>query len=187
MKRILVLSLLFALGASVAEPAFAMRVVHRGARRTTVVVRPGWPLRRPQRSVVVHTSVAVRVTPARYVAPVFFTGVAVGAAIAASREAQIWEGAATLDREDDWTESTLSCDTRGTGLWLQVKEGKAQFDWAEVVFANGDAQVVDFSERTYPEGLYTLLDFRDGRRVDHVRLVSRAATPEARVVLKMQK
>jgi hypothetical protein len=187
MKRMLALSLLFAIGVSSAEPAFAARIIHRGARRTTVIVRPGWPLRRAQRSVVVHTGVAVRVTPVRYVAPVFFTGMAVGAAIAANREALVWEGAAALDREDDWTESTLSCDGRGTGLWLQVKEGKVQFDWAEVVFANGDAQVVDFSERTYEEGLYTLLDFRDGRRVDHVRFVSRAATPEARVVLKMQK
>ena len=185
--RALVLSLLVALGVSAAEPALAGRIFYRGVRRTTVIVRQDWPLRRPQRTVVVHGSVAVSVTPARYVAPVFFTGAAVAAAVAASRDALIWEGAATVDREDDWTENTMSCDSRGTALWLQVKEGKVQFDWAEVVFANGDAQVVDFSERTYDEGLYTLLDFRDGRRVDHVRVVSRAATPEARVVLKLQR
>ena len=70
---------------------------------------------------------------------------------------------------------------------MQVKEGQAQFDWAEVVFANGESQVVDFSERTYGDGLYSLLEFRDGRRVDHVRLVARAASPDVRVILKMQK
>jgi hypothetical protein len=42
-------------------------------------------------------------------------------------------------------------------------------------------------ERTHGEGLYELLDFKDGRKVDHVRVVARAATKDARVVLRMQK
>ena len=68
-----------------------------------------------------------------------------------------------------------------------VAGGKVQFDWAEVVFENGDAQVVDFAEKAHGPGLYSLLDFRDGRKVDHVRLVARAKSREARVVLKMEK
>jgi hypothetical protein len=46
---------------------------------------------------------------------------------------------------------------------------------------------VDFGEKTYGAGLYNLLDFRDGRRVDHVRGVARAQSSEARLVLRMEK
>ena len=99
----------------------------------------------------------------------------------------MWEDGETLAKDEDWTEFTLTCDNRGTRLWLEVAAGKVQFDWAEVVFENGDAVVVDFAEKTHRPGLYSLLDFRDGRKVDHVRLVARAKTPEARVVLKMEK
>jgi hypothetical protein len=42
-------------------------------------------------------------------------------------------------------------------------------------------------EWTRDPGFYELLDFRDGRQVDHVRLVARARTPEARVALQMEK
>ena len=87
----------------------------------------------------------------------------------------------------DWTELTLNCDSRGTKLWFEIQGGKVQVDWAEVVFENGDTRVVDFKERTYGPGLYPLLDFRDGRKVDHVRLVARAKGDGARVVLKMEK
>ena len=62
-----------------------------------------------------------------------------------------------------------------------------QVDWAEVVFENGNSQVVDFSESTLGPGLYSLFDFHDGRRVDHVRMVARARSPEAKLVLRMQK
>jgi hypothetical protein len=56
-----------------------------------------------------------------------------------------------------------------------------------VVFENGDARVVDMKEWTRGPGYYELLDFRDGRRVDHVRVVARARSDEARVALKMEK
>ncbi len=36
-------------------------------------------------------------------------------------------------------------------------------------------------------GLYPLLDFADGRKVDHVRMVARARSDEAKVALKMEK
>ena len=99
----------------------------------------------------------------------------------------MWEDTESFAKEDDWTEVTLNADSRGTKLWLDVREGKAQFDWAEVVFENGDATVVDFSEKTLTPGLYSLLDFRDGRKVDHVRLVGRAKSDEAKVALMMEK
>ena len=191
MRRFFAVLLLLVLALQVAEPAFARRrvVVRRGPHhRTTVVVHRGWPLRRPARVVVVRPARAVvRVTPGVYLAPVVFTGVVVAAASAPARDVFAWEDAETLAKDEDWTEVTLNADSRGTKLWLDVREGRVQFDWAEVVFENGDAQVVDFKERTCTPGLYSLLDFRDGRKVDHVRLVARAKSDEARVALMMEK
>jgi len=187
--RSLSIALLMVLGLQIAEPAFARRVVVRHTHKRTVVhVHRGWPLRRPARVVVVRPArVAVRVTPAVYLAPVMFTGAVVAATVASSGDLLVWEDGETLTRNDDWTEFTLNSDSRGTRLWLEVASGTVQADWAEVVFANGDTQVVDFAERTQGPGLYPLLDFADGRMVDHVRMVARAKTPEARVVLKLEK
>jgi hypothetical protein len=192
MKRLFAFALLLVLGLQMVEPAFAARrvVVRRGPRghRTTVVVHRGWPLRRPARVVVVRPArVVVRVAPAHYLAPVIFAGVIVAATAAPATDILAWEDAETIEKDDDWTEFTLNADSRGTKLWLQVKDGAVQFDWAEVVFENGDAVVVDFQEKTHHEGLYSLLDFRDGRKVDHVRVVARAKSESARVVLKMEK
>ncbi len=137
---------------------------------------------------MVHPArVTVRVHPAVYLAPVVFTGAVVAVASSPAADAIVWEDGETLSRRDDWTEFTLNCDARGEKLWLEIVHGKVQADWAEVVFQNGQAQVVDFSELTHGPGLYSLLDFADGRKVDHVRMVARAKTKEARVVLRMQK
>jgi hypothetical protein len=80
----------------------------------------------------------------------------------------------------------LEVNDRGRELFLEMI-GRAQLDWAEVVFGNGQARVVDFRERTHKPGLYSLLDFRDGRMVRYVRLVARAQSPEARLVVRMAK
>ncbi len=190
MRRLLSILLLLLVGLQSAGPAFAARrktVVRHKHTRTTVVVHRGWPLRRPARVVVVRPArVVVRVTPATYLAPVVFAGVVIAVANAPAREILVWEDGETLAKDEDWTELTLNCDSRGTRLWLDVTSGRLQMDWAEVVFENGDAQVVDFRERTHAPGLYSLLDFRDGRKVDHVRLVARAKSDAARVVLKME-
>ena len=189
MKRWMMLFLVLVLGVAAVEPAFGARrvVVRRGRhQRTMVVVHRGWPLRRPLRTVVVRPArVTVRVAPAAFLAPVVFAGVLV--ATGPARDILVWEDGETLAKDEDWTEFTLACDNRGTKLWLEIAAGKAQLDWAEVVFENGDTQVVDFTEKTLSPGLYPLLDFRDGRMVDHVRLVARAKSAEARVVLKMEK
>jgi len=192
MKRWIVIALLLALGIQAFEPAFAgprKRAARRVVRhRTVVVVHRGWPLRRPLRQVWVRPArVPVRVAPALYLAPVFFTGVVVAAASAPAREILVWEDGETLEKDDDWAEFTLSCDSRGTKLWLEIVNGKIQADWAEIVAENGDTWVVDFKEKTHGPGLYPLLDFPDGRKIDHVRMVAKSKSDEARVVLKMQR
>ena len=192
MKRFLVFVLLLAIGVQVAAPAFAARrhAAHRRVvhKRTTVVVHRGWPIRRPARVVVVRPArTVVHVRPVRYLAPVVFVGTVVAISAAAGRDVLVWEDAESFSKDEDWTEITLNADSRGRKLWYQVVDGRVQADWAEVVFENGDATVVDFRERTHGPGLYSLLDFRDGRRVDHVRLVVRAKSDEARIALKMEK
>jgi hypothetical protein len=97
-----------------------------------------------------------------------------------------WEDAETLEREEEWTEFTLNADARGAKLYLEI-DGNADLNFAEVVFENGDVQVVDFEEKNHKPGLYSLLDFKDGRKIDHVRLMARARTKEARVALVMAK
>ena len=190
MKRLMVLFLLAVLSLQSVAPAEAARrrvVVRRGPHhRTVVVVHRGWPLRRPLRAVVVRPArVTYRVAPAVFLPMVVWTGVIV--ASVPHRDVLVWEDGETLNKDEDWTEFGLSCDNRGTQLWLEVASGRAQFDWAEVVFENGETRVVDMKEWTRGPGIYPLLDFRDGRMVDHVRLVARAKSDEARVVLKMQK
>ncbi len=189
MKRILIICMLALLGLQAVEPALAARrvVVRRGPhRRTVVVVHRGWPLRRPLRAVVVRPArVTVRVAPAVFLPMVVWAGVVIATAPAA--DILVWEDGETLNQDEDWTEFTLNADSRGTRLWLQVASGRAQFDWAEAVFENGDTRVVDMKEWTRGPGYYELLDFKDGRKVDHVRLVARAKSDEARVVLKMEK
>lgn len=193
LTRLFAIAMLMLLGIQIAEPAFAARRVvvrHRGGphHRTTVVVHRGWPLRRPARAVVIHPArVTVRVAPVTFLAPVVFTGVVIAAASAPAKDILVWEDGETLAKDEDWTEFTLNCDARGTKLWYEVAAGKVQADWAEVVFENGDTQVVDFAEKSHGAGLYPLLDFKDGRKVDHVRMVARAKTDEARIVLRMEK
>ncbi len=188
MRRILLAAFVLLLSLEVVAPSDAAKrvVVRRGPhRRTAVVVHRGWPLRRAARVVVVRpVRVAYRVQPGVFLAPVAFGAVVV--ATAPARDVLVWEDGETLNKDEDWTEFTLNCDSRGTRLWLDVTSGRLQLDWAEVVFENGDTQVVDFRERSHGPGLYSLLDFRDGRKVDHVRMLARARSDAARVVLKME-
>ncbi len=154
-------------------------------RRAAVVVRPGHPIRRPMHPVVFRRpAVVVRVAPAR------FLPVVVWAPLVVTRPAPsalIWQDAETLFKDDGWSETLFDSNQRGRRLYFEVMSGKVQLDFAEVVFENGDTQVVDFSEKTRDPGFYALLDFPDGRRVDHVRLIARAKSREARVVLVMEK
>lgn len=184
MKNTLLVGLL--LGASVltAGSAEAGRVVVRKGARTTrvrVTVHPGFPIRRSLPDVVVRAGV-VRVVPRVYLAPVAFR-----AAVVSLPATRAWNGAETLEREDGWTDFTLNVDQRGTGLLLEIDRGSAQVSFAEVVFENGDAQVVDFNDRVHATGVYSLIDFKDGRKVDHVRVVAKADSRESTIRVHLLK
>jgi hypothetical protein len=49
------------------------------------------------------------------------------------------------------------------------------------VFDNGETQVVDFNDHVHRTGIYSLLDFRNGRKVDHVRIVAKADTSASEI------
>ncbi|HEX2834669.1 MAG TPA: hypothetical protein VHW00_16780 [Thermoanaerobaculia bacterium] len=174
MKRLVLIALIlvsFLPYAPIAEAARVRVKTRRGnVVRVRVNTRPGFPIRRTMPTVVVRGPV-VRVAPRAYLAPVAFTAVAL-ATIPPAR-ARVWEASETLDREDGWTDFTLDVDRRGTKLLLDI-DGEAQVSFAEVVFDNGEAQVVDFNDRVHKRGTYELLDFRNGRKVDHVRIVAKA-------------
>jgi len=182
MKRAATLAVLCVLLIAAAAEARRVRVVHRG-HRGTVVVHKGFPLHRSFPHVFVRASrVAVRVTPR-----VFLPSVAFGAVVVAAPAADVsvWRESEDLDRKDGWTEFTLNVDRRGSKLLLKIDEGPAQISFAEVVFENGEAQVVDFADKRQNQGIYSLLDFKDGRKVDHVRIVAQAARDSTEITVHL--
>ena len=157
--------------------------VRRGpAGRTRVTVTAGFPIRRTLPTVVVRPAPVVRVAPRVYLSPVVFT-----AAVVASvpSNVDVWRASEALEREDGWTDFTMNIDRRGDKMFLQVDRGAAQISFAEVVFENGEAQVVDFNDRTLGKGVYSLLNFRDGRKIDHVRVVAKATSKETELTLHL--
>jgi hypothetical protein len=158
--------------AGVAEAARVRVVKTRPRARARIVVHPGFPLHRTLPTVVVRSGPAVRVAPRVYLAPLTFGAVVVALPAA---KARAWTGAEELEREDGWTDFTMNIDRRGTRLLLEIDQGPAQLNFAEIVFENGETQVVDFGDKVHAKGIYSLLDFASGRKVDHVRVVANAA------------
>ena len=187
MKRVLLILALASVAAS--GPAEARRVVTAAGSHTAVVlVGEGWPLHRAPRLAVIHMGRStVQVASRSYLPAVAFPGAATAAAVAPSRDGMAWEDGETLAKREDWTEFTLVAGALARRIWLEIDAGKVQFDWAEVVFDNGDSQVVDFGEKSYGAGLYSMLDLKAGRRVDHIRVLARAKSGEAKVILRLQK
>ena len=171
--------------AATASSGMDRRVVRR---RTVVIVHRGFPIVRPLRHVIIHPIIRpYRFAPRIFLPLAFWTGVAVTAAAVPAPHFMVWEDGENLLAQEGWTEFTLNCENTGTKLWLEIVKGRVRLDWAEVVFGNGEAQVMDMKEYVRDPGHYLLLDFANGREVDHVRMVAQAETPEARLVLKIQK
>ena len=174
---------LLVLSAVVPEQADAQRrrtvVVRRGpVRRTTIVVRPGHPIRRALPRTVVFRPARKVVVVGRPL--VFLPALAWTAAVVATLPAEnqlLWEDAEVFSKDEEWVDLNFGVDQRGTALLLDV-DGRAQLSFAEVTFENGDVQVVDFNDTTHGKGLYNLLDYKDGRRVMTVRILARSETPE---------
>ncbi len=152
-------------------------VVKRPIVRTRVFVRPGHPLRRGLPATVV-------VRPARRVvtvgAPAVFLPSVVwvpATAVVPSPDRLTWQDSESIVKEEGWVDANFGIDMRGNALFLQI-DGKTKLNFAEVYFANGNVQVIDFNEKTRETGTYRLLDFNDGRHVSTVRILARSESDE---------
>lgn len=127
--------------------------------------------------------VTVRVQPRVHLAPVTFRAVVVTTPPPAER--RVWTDAETLQRRDGWTDFTMNVDRRGDRMLLEIDRGAARIDKVELVFDNGDAQAVNFNNAVHGTGLYSLIEFRDGRKIDHVRVIAKADTKESVIRLHL--
>jgi hypothetical protein len=150
--------------------AARVRVTRTGPRgRTRVTVR------------TVRPAPVVRITPRVHLAPVVFTA----AVVSTIPNNQVWHDSEEITRREGWTEFVMNVDRRGDRMFLEIDRGAAQISYAEVVFENGEAQFVDFNDKQYGKGVYSLLDFRDGRKVDHVRVVAQAESRETQITVRL--
>src|SRR6266850_2340956 len=157
-------------------------VVHRPVARTTLVVRNGYPIRR-----VLPSAVVVR--PAHRVvtvgAPLVFLPSLVWAprvVVMPSSERLVWQDSERIDRDEGWVDTNFGVDESGNALFLDIN-GKAKLNFAEVTFANGNVQVVDFNDQTHGPGIYKLLDFADGRRVMTVRILAKSESEDTKLAV----
>ena len=171
----------------VVRPARPARVVvRRPVARTRLVVRNGYPIRR-----VLPTTVVVR--PAHRVvavgAPLVFLPNLVWTprvvAIPAG-DRLVWQDNETISSDEGWVDSNFGIDESGNALFLDIN-GRAGMNFAEVTFANGNVQVLDFNEQTHSTGIYRLLDFADGRRVKTVRILAKSESDETKLTVYLSK
>jgi hypothetical protein len=186
LSAVLLIAILLAVSS---EPAAARRkrvvVRHGPHHRTTVVIHTGHPIRRPLPAVIVRPARVVVAVPVRplFLAPVVWTATAI---TLPPRDRLIWEDSEVITEDEDWVDVTLGVNQRGGALYFKL-DGKAQLNFAEVVFGNGDVQVVDFKDKTRKSGIYSLLNFRNGREVSYVRIVARSKSDETRITLLLDR
>jgi len=102
------------------------------------------------------------------------------------RERLVWQDSERINRDEGWVDTNFGIDQSGNALYLDIN-GKAELNFAEVTFANGNVQVVDFNDRTHGPGVYKLLDFADGRRVMTVRLLAMSESEDTTLGVYLSK
>lgn len=161
-------------------------VVRRPVVHTRLVVRNGYPIRRVLPATVVVRPVGRVVTvgaPLVFLPRLVWTPTVV--AIPAG-ERLVWQDSEQINRDEGWVDTTFGIDASGNALFLDIS-GKADLNFAEITFANGNVQVVDFNERTHGTGVYKLLDFNDGRRVMTVRMLVKSESEETKLAVYLSK
>ena len=161
-------------------------VVPHPMRRSTLVVHRGHPVRR-----VLPGSVLVR--PARRAvvvgAPLVLLPSLAWSAQSVSLppgDRLVWQDSEQIKDDEGWVDTNFGVDSAGNALFLDMT-GKTRLNFAEITFANGNVQVVDFHERTHGAGIYKLLDFRDGRQVKTVRMLAKSESDETKLTLYLSK
>ncbi|HTQ45653.1 MAG TPA: hypothetical protein VMI75_23000 [Polyangiaceae bacterium] len=155
------------------------------ARPAPVAVGPGFPIVRDQPYVIAHRApIHLRVRPTLYLPLALWRPVAVRRVPA---ERLAWRDSEPLAIAEGWTETSFDCNQPGRHLDLELVSGRVQIDFIEVVFENGDCQVIDFANRSHAPGVYSLLDLGEVRTVDHVRVIARARSDMARIALMLRR
>jgi len=160
--------------------------VGRPIVHTRLVIHPRHPIRR-----VLPAAVVVR--PARRAvvvgAPLTFLPAVAWTPVVAPmppRERLVWQDNEAISSEEGWVDTNFGIDDSGKALLLELN-GKADLNFAEVTFANGNVQVVDFNEKTHDTGVYKLLDFADGRHVKTVRILAKSESDETKMSVYLSK
>ena len=102
------------------------------------------------------------------------------------RERLVWQDSETITRDEDWVDTNFGIDSDGNALFLDI-DGRTRLNFAEVTFANGNVQVVDFNEQTHGSGIYKLLDFADGRHVSTVRILAKSESDETKLAVYLSR
>lgn len=159
-------------------------VVHHP--HTTLVVRTGHPIHRVLPAAVVirtaRTAVAVR-APLVFLPALAWTAAVVSLPV---RERLVWQDTESITKDEDWVDTNFGIDGSGDALYLDIN-GKVKLNFAEITFANGHVQVVDFNEKTHKTGVYKLLDFRDDRHVMTVRILLKSESDSTRLAVYLGK
>ena len=189
MRKTVLAALAMAAGTTLLTPSDSMaqrrRVVRVRPAKVHVTVRAGHPIRRPLPMVVVrppHRAVVVS-APLVFLPAVAWTATVV---TLPPRERLHWQDSETIESDDGWVDTNFGVDESGDALYLDIG-GKAQLNFAEVTFANGNVQVVDFNEKTHGPEVFKLLDFSDGRHVKTVRIVAQSKTDETKLTVYLSK
>ena len=161
-------------------------VIRRPLAPTRVALRLGHPLRRTLPATVIVRS------PRRVVhvahPPVFLPSLVWQSrtAVLPGSSMLVWQDSETIEKDEGWVDANFGVDNSGNALLLQI-EGRTRLNFAEVVFMNGNIQVVDFNEKASSTGLYNLLDFADGRHVSTVRILAKSESNESKLAVYLSK
>ena len=150
--------------------------------RVNIAIGSGHPIRRP-RTVIVQRAPIVLGPRVTYAPPVIWAP----AVVKLPARARLgWQDTEVIRRADDWVDFAMPVRASGEALFLRTSS-RAQVDFAEVHFANGQVQVVDFNEANMQPGTFRLMDFPNSRHVESVRIVARARAPQTAFTLLMRK
>ena len=162
---------------------FLLAVALPAEVRVNIRLGAGHPLPRPSRVVVVRPTRVLAAPRLVYAPAVVWRRATV---VLPARERLIWQDTDTIHRREDWVDTHLAVNQRGDRILLQI-QGRVQVDFAEVHFESGQVRVVDFHEETLASGIYPVLDFADGRKVDSVRVIARSLTPRSQLTAILAK
>ena len=183
MRKLFAVCLLISLFAPIGALAQRRVVVKRNR---VVVTRPGHPIRRTLPAAVIVRPARTRVVVGG--ALIFLPAVVWTAAVVSlpARDRLVWQDSESFDKDEDWVESNFGIDSKGNALYFELA-GRAELNYADITFNNGEVQTVDFEEKVRTPGTYRLLDFANGRHVKTVKILARARTPHAKISVFMAK